>query len=98
VKEAEAVKQVGTFLGAERVKAQKVTDCPSSEERPGGLNPRVAAMDTPLRVEALKKLQAFIEAYRAALEAWRAGRRETVFPAGTYRMRVFYGVACAGAG
>ena len=53
-------------------------------------------MDMPGRVlEALRRLGSFLTGYRKALELWRAGRRDVEFPAGTYAMKVFHGVACA---
>jgi hypothetical protein len=41
----------------------------------------------------LALLRGFRAAYRLALRLWRAGARETVFPAGTYRMLSFGVVA-----
>jgi putative transposase len=40
---------------------------------------------------AARGVRSFRAAYRKALEAWRAGDRAVVFPAGTYGMRVFHG-------
>jgi len=96
--EAAAVKRVGTFLGASRVLAQKPTARASSVEPPGRLNPRVAARDEETRVAALQRLLTFLSDYRHALAAWREGKTRTLFPAGTYLMRLACGVACAGAG
>ena len=98
VQEAAAVKRVGTFLGAARVLAQKPTARASSVEPLGRLNPRVAARDAESRVAALQRLLTFLSDYRQALAAWREGKRGTLFPAGTYLMRLACGVACAGAG
>lgn len=96
--EAAAVTRVGTFLGASGVLAQKPTARASSVEPPGRLNPRVAARDEESRVAALLRLLTFLSDYRLALAAWREGKRRTLFPAGTYLMRLACGVACAGAG
>jgi len=96
--EAEAVMKVGTFLGAARVLAQKPTSRASSVEPLGRLNPRVAARDQESRIAALQRLMAFLADYRQALAKWRQGQRATLFPAGTYLMRLACGVACAGAG
>jgi len=96
--ETAAVKKVGTFLGASRVLAQKPTARASSIEPLGRLNPRVAARDEEGRVAALQRLLTFLSEYRTALREWRDGKRATVFPAGTYLMRLSCGVACAGAG
>jgi hypothetical protein len=39
-------------------------------------------------------LQSFYLQYREALDRWRAGDHEVVFPFGTYWMRVFHGARC----
>ena len=98
-REAEArsrYKGRGGFLGVARVLAQK----PFARPRPGeprrGLNPRVAGRDKWKRIEALGALVAFRRAYREALDARRAGSEEVLFPHGTYLLRVFHDVPCAG--
>jgi putative transposase len=55
----------------------------------------VASRDKWKRIELLLQLKSFLHAYRAALTRWRAGRRTTAFPVGTYLMRVEHGVTCA---
>jgi putative transposase len=97
-KEAEAVKVVRGFLGAARVLAQKPTARARSVEPVGQLNPRVAARDPERRVSALRRLVSFLAEYRSALREWRRGRKEVLFPVGTYQMRVAFGASCAGAG
>jgi REP element-mobilizing transposase RayT len=83
-----------TFLGRKRVLAQS----PYSRAEPGEprrkLNPRVAAHDPWKRVEALSRVTGFVREYREALCALRAGFRDVLFPAGTYLMRVAFGVRC----
>jgi REP element-mobilizing transposase RayT len=96
--EATAVRKSAGFLGAARLQAQRPFDRPRTREPRRGLIPRVAARDKWKRCEMLGRLKGFLAAYREALETWRAGREEPVFPAGTYLMRVAHGVACAGAG
>ena len=58
-------------------------------------NPLIAAAHTPERVQAIRNLLAFLRDYRAAWHAWRHGKREQVFPAGTYALRIYARVACA---
>jgi hypothetical protein len=58
-------------------------------------NPRIAANHTPERVHAIRSLQQFIRLYRGARHAWRRGKREQVFPAGTYALRIYARVARA---
>jgi len=84
------------FLGVARVLKQRVLDRPTTPEVRGALRPRVVAAGTALRVELIRRLKAFLEAHRDALLAWRAGRRDVVFPAGTYLMRVAHGAVCGG--
>jgi REP element-mobilizing transposase RayT len=97
-KEAEAVKKIGTFLGAARVLAQRTTNRPRNCEPLRQLNPRVASRDEGLRIAALARLLSFLSDYRQALKAWREGARSVLFPPGTYLIRVAHGAACAGAG
>jgi putative transposase len=86
------------FLGRARVLAQDPLARAVSEEPHRKLNPSVAASDVGERVEALSLLRAFRRAYRSAWEEFRSGMRNTVFPAGTYLLRIQHGVRCAAAG
>jgi REP element-mobilizing transposase RayT len=88
----------GRFKGARRVLAQKHTDFPAPGEPRRKLNPRIAARDKWKRIEALARLKSFLTDYREALAKLRAGLEGVVFPHGTYHLRVFLGVQCAGAG
>jgi putative transposase len=97
-REARAVQAASGFLGVARVMAQRATAHPRTREPRRQLNPRVAAKDRWKRIEALGRLVSFLSSYRSALRAWREGRDDVVFPAGTYLMRVMHGAACAGAG
>jgi REP element-mobilizing transposase RayT len=92
---AELSSQSRKVLGAERVLAQRPTSRPAGAEPRRGLNPRVAARDKWKRIEALARLVEFLDSYRAAWRARRAGQRTAVFPAGTYRLRIEHGVPCA---
>ncbi len=83
------------FLGARVVMAQKPQSRPRPDEPRRGLNPRIASRDRWKRIEALTRLKEFLVAYRDAWCEFARGFRETVFPAGTYWMRVAYGVRCA---
>jgi len=86
------------FLGQRRVLAQKPTGRPATGEPKRRLSPRVAGRDKWKRVEALSRLAEFRDAYRKAWQALRDGLRDALFPAGTYWLRVAYGVRCAAAG
>jgi hypothetical protein len=55
------------------------------------LSPRVASVNRWARIEALQRSKAFLAAYRAARDLWKAGIA-ALFPAGTYWLRRFAGV------
>ena len=97
VREArEAVARQGRkFLGAKAVRQQPFDAVPKTTEPRRNPNPRIAAAYTPERVQAIRNLLAFVRDYRAAWHAWRYGKREHVFPAGTYALRIYARVACA---
>ncbi len=81
-------------LGRRAILRQSWRDRPSSHEPRRNLRPRVAARSKWARIEALRRNRAFIDAYRAARERWLAGLA-AIFPAGTYWLRRFAGVAVA---
>lgn len=81
-------------LGAARVLAQSWRASPEPTEPRRGIVPRIAGRDGTRRGAALARLREFLTTYRVALRAWRRGRREVTFPAGTYAMRVLHGVSC----
>jgi REP element-mobilizing transposase RayT len=76
-----------SFLGRIGVLQQRPTDRPRSGHRRRGFHPQVAAKNRWRRVEALRRLRSFLEAYRAAFAQWRAGVKGVIFPAGTYALR-----------
>lgn len=92
-----AAKAGRRFLGVARVLAQSPHGRPSPGEPRFELRPRIAARDKWRRIEALSRLKTFLQAYRDAWAARRAGATEVLFPAGTYLLRVLHGVQCAGA-
>jgi putative transposase len=96
--EEKAARERVSFVGVARVLKQRVLDRPASHERLRKLRPRFAARDSGRRLELARRLKAFLAEYRDALAAWRDGRREVVFPEGTYHLRVAHGAACSGTG
>lgn len=86
-----------SFLGVAKVLAQKVWARPAPGEPRFKLSPRIAARDKWKRIEAIGLLREFLAEYRKAWTALRGGVADVVFPAGTYRLRVLHGVACAAA-
>ncbi|HXK20925.1 MAG TPA: hypothetical protein VNG33_24105, partial [Polyangiaceae bacterium] len=83
------------FAGAKAVLQQRFDDAPKTTEPRRNPSPRIAAAHTPERVHAIHNLMAFLRTYRAAWHAWRHGKRDQIFPAGTYALRVHARVACA---
>jgi putative transposase len=86
------------FLGVRRVLGQKTTTRAARPEKRGKLHPTVATRDKARRVEELLRISEFLARYRTARAAFIRGVREVVFPAGTYWLRVSYGVACEATG
>jgi hypothetical protein len=83
------------FLGAKAVLRQAFDAAPKSTELRRNPNPRIASKRTPERIQAIRNLVAFLRSYRQAWLAWRSGKRDQIFPAGTYALRVHTRVACA---
>jgi len=92
---AAAVEAGSSFVGPKAVLEQSFESKPSTDEPLGALDPRVAAKSPVARVQAIKKMQHFVKAYREAWLRWRAGIRDVLFPAGTYALRLHSGVLCA---
>jgi putative transposase len=83
------------FLGAKAVHQQPFDAVPKTTEPRRNPNPRIAAAQPAERVQAIRNLLAFLRNYRTAWHAWRHGKRDQVFPAGTYALRIYARVACA---
>lgn len=92
---AASVGSGGRLVGAERVIAQEVRRRAVRREPRRTLNPRVAARDKWKRIETLRRLRGFLERYRAAWRARRAGDFAALFPPGTYLLRIAHGAPCA---
>jgi REP element-mobilizing transposase RayT len=100
--EDKAARQIATegrsFLGRRGVLAQRPDARPTPGEPRRELNPRLAGRDKWKRIEAIGRLKEFVKAYRSAWSEFTRGLRNTLFPPGTYWMRVAYGVRCAQGG
>ena len=83
------------FVGRAGVLRQAFSKTPLTSTNRRQLKPRVAARRLTARIDALRSFAAFVRSYRCALNAWRAGQRAVVFPAGTYALRIYARVACA---
>lgn len=82
-------------VGAPAVLRQSYRDAPKTRHLRGALSPRVAASFAAARVQAIGRVRAFTECYRAAWLRWKDGIRDVLFPAGTYSLRVHAGVLCS---
>jgi hypothetical protein len=83
-----------SVLGRKRVLQQSWRDAPTSREPRRVLRPRLAARSKWARIEALLQSREFHAAYQQARRALLDGI-PTLFPAGTYWLRRFAGVATA---
>jgi len=92
---AERLRSGARVLGRKAVLAQRWRDRPATREPRRQLDPRVAARSKWSRIEALMRNRDFRALYAAAREAFVAGVRDVVFPAGTYWLRRFVQAACA---
>ncbi len=75
--------------------AQRHRSSPVSREKRFGINPKIAAKNKWLRIEAIQRRKEFLSAYHKAYKRWRDGEREVLFPVGTYTLRILAGVRCA---
>jgi putative transposase len=97
VEEASAAERHRTgaqILGRRGIITQKWSSRPASREPRRQLDPRVAARSKWSRIEALLRNRAFRDAYTAARQAFIAGVRDALFPAGTYWLRRFVQATC----
>jgi REP element-mobilizing transposase RayT len=83
-----------SFMGVQGVMYQQHLSTPLSPEKRFGTNPRIAANNKWLRIEAIQRHKEFLFTYRQAFRLWKEGNREVVFPAGTYALRIHAGVKC----
>jgi putative transposase len=83
------------FLGRNVVLRQSPLETPRTDAPRRNLSPRIAGKSTSARITAIAKMRNFAQQYRAAWNAWRLGNRDTVFPHGTYALRIHAGVTCA---
>lgn len=81
-------------LGRRAVLQQSWRESPGAPATKTGIRPRIAARSTWARIEAFRRDRAFLAAYRNARTLWLAGLPAT-FPAGTYWLWRFAGVAVA---
>ena len=83
------------FAGRNAVLRQSFSAAPKTPAPRRNPSPRIAAKSTPARVNAIRRMLDFVREYRAAWTQWRNGNRASVFPAGTYALRICARVAFA---
>lgn len=83
------------FLGMASALTLPWHTTPISKEAPRTLRPRFATRDREAMIRAIAAWKGWLECYRHAWIAFRGGARDSVFPAGTYMLRVRYGIAVA---
>ena len=90
--QAEVKKKGWRVLGSERIRRLSPYSRAKSFEPLRGRNPTFAVGRGQRQAffAAVAELRAFRRAYRDAFERWRAGLRQTVFPAGTWAMRCMH--------
>ncbi len=81
------------FLGRKGVLGQSPKQTPQTAERRRVLDPNYAIKDKWRRIERLQRHTIFLMEYAQALKKFCAGVRDVVFPAGTWWLRVHFGVA-----
>ena len=79
------------FMGVEAVLRQDPRESAGDVFPTFGLDPRISALNTVVRVQRLRELVSWRCRYREALEAWREDKSKAVFPLGTYWKRVHAG-------
>jgi putative transposase len=91
----EAERQGLRFLGQRRVREASPYDRATSLEALRARNPTFAVgrEQGSAWLAAAAAVRTFRTSYRAALDRWRAGVRDAVFPTGTWWMRVFHGAS-----
>ncbi len=81
------------LVGRKAVRRQSAFSQPKTVAERRKLNPRVAAKNKWLRIEALLRNRTLLRnkrfeaRYRAAWERYRQGERQVMFPYGTYKLR-----------
>jgi putative transposase len=83
------------FVGSDAILRQRFDAAPKTPAPRRNPSPQIAAKSTPARIRAIKAMLEFVREYRAAWNEWRNGNPATLFPAGTYALRVYAHLNCA---
>lgn len=83
-----------SFLGMDEVLRCDPESRPGTREPRRRMNPRVAGVDTEVRIKSIARWTSFTRMYRTAWLQWRDGDHTAVFPEGTWLMRVRHQAGC----
>ena len=82
------------FMGARKVRALPRSHCFKGDDKPGPV-PRIKCADPEVRREARRERCEWLRDYNKKFAEWRGGDRNTVFPYGTYKMRLVHSATIA---
>jgi putative transposase len=82
----DAARHGGTVMGMKRVMQQDWNRSPKSYEEKRGISPRIACKNKWVRIQALQRSAAWLQAYAEARAEFVRGNREVEFPPGTWWM------------
>jgi len=82
-------------LGVHAIAGTSPTDQPHVRKRVQGRNLSFTGKSAAVFAYAMAEVKAFRQAYRAAFTEFSQGVHETIFPPGTYKLRLLAGVRCA---
>ncbi len=89
-----AAEGLTAFMGRDRVLNQDPFASAGDVFPTFALDPHLPGGERP-DPQRVAELRAWRAAYQEAYTAWRAGRRKTVFPRGTYALRVYHAALVA---
>lgn len=91
-------REKGRFVGLRRIRSLSPYHTPTSPEKQFQMTPKAMGKGRRKRNKTIERLKAFLSRYREALKRFKEGAHDVVFPAGTYWMQRFVGVACESPG
>lgn len=83
-----------SFLGRKAILVQRRHSRSRAKESRSRISPKLACRNRSLRIDRLAANKRWRQAYDSAMEQWKAGIRDVLFPYGTYKMSVEHHVAC----
>ncbi|MGM0597887.1 MAG: hypothetical protein ACQES9_12705, partial [Myxococcota bacterium] len=83
------------FMGRRKLKAVSPFSSPRKEAESGELNPKVSGRSREVLIHEKSKYKQFRDQYEEKYKLWKSGRRDVIFPVGTYGMVHFHGAKVA---